>query len=141
MEANSIKEYKWDARLPELRQLASLVEIIRHGSFTSGRQRPASTNRHGLHLPNWKHGWANLYWWWPRPQPDRCWRTLRRGRRCFTCQAMLAELDDQTPRFVSTTPGLRFGADALFTQVIVGNICTRYPEVRVQLEEEWQQAH
>lgn len=130
-----------DARLPELRQLASLVEIIRHGSFTraasalhqtqSALSKQIAQLEARLGQPVLVRGPGQLR------LTDAGEVALRRAEQMLAHgQAMLAELDDQTPQIRGALRlGLPlFGADALFTQVIVEYL-HRYPEVRVQLEE------
>jgi len=130
-----------DARLPELRQLAGFVELVRQGSFTRAaealhltqsalsKQIAQLEERLGRSLLERGAGLLRL--------TDAGEVVLRRAEAMQQLgRELLAELDD-LDRLVTGELRLGlplFGADAVFTALII-EFLSRYPGVRVHLEE------
>jgi len=130
-----------DARLPELRQLAGFVELVRQGSFTRAaevlhltqsalsKQIAQLEERLGRSLLERGPGRLRL--------TDAGEVVLRRAEAMQQLgRELLAELDD-LDRLVTGELRLGlplFGADAVFTALII-EFLARYPGVRVHLEE------
>lgn len=130
-----------DARLPELRQLAGLVALVQHGSFTRAaaalHQTQSALSKQIAQLETRLGRPLLVRGSGPLRLTDAGEVAVCHARQMLAQgRALLAELDDLDQHI---TGELRlalpmFGADALFTHLIVEYV-RRYPDVRLQLEE------